>query len=342
MSSGEKVDGMLSHVAGGGAEFQSPLCPASRDAHPFMNFLYPTDIFPFTDVEQTDRNRPGRRPDETPETRIPAQGVLLQLVLRILGRAASLIHTTMDECTTPRSGTFDLPLRRFNMARPGFPRSIGQQLNNPTDFRWSMRALLTAMNRWSSEGVAPPPSRYPRIDNRTLVPPENLAFPSLPGVNYSSRPHKAYRADYGPEFRTKGIVTLEPPKIGSAFPMRVPAIDRDGNEIAGIKMPELAIPLATSTGWNLFNAASGPTNEISGMAGSYIPFLRTEAERAAKSDPRRSIAERYRSRDEYLGLVAQAALDLIGQGYLLRQDMSEIVKNAARHWDFRMRNTASQ
>ena len=141
--------------------------------------------------------------------------------------------------------------------------------------------------------------------------------------------------DYGPEFRTKGIVTIEPPKLGSAFPMLVPAVDDDGNELAGIKLPELAVPLATYTGWNLFNANSGPTNEISSMAGSYIPFPRTRPERSATKDPRRSVAERYASREAYLGLLAGAALELIDQGYLLKQDLAEIVKQAARHWNYR-------
>lgn len=152
--------------------------------------------------------------------------------------------------------------------------------------------------------------------------------------------------DYGPEFRTKGIVTLEPPKVGSAFPMMVPAVDRDGNELAGIKMPEVAVPLATYTGWNLFNTKSGPTNEISSMVGSYIPFPRTPneripAERSTAGDPRRSIEERYASREAYLGLVATAALELIEQGYLLRQDMAEIVEGAARHWDYQARRASN-
>ena len=182
-----------------------------------------------------------------------------------------------------------------------------------------------------------PSSRYPRLSDGTLVLPERLDFPAIPKLNFTTRLHKAYRADYGPEFRTKGIVTLEPPKIGSAFPILVPAVDQDGNEIAGIKMPELAMPLATYTGWNLFNAQSGPTNEISSMAGSYIPFPRTRAERAAAKDPRRSVEERYTSRETYLGLIATVTLERIDQGYLLRQDMPEIVKRAAAHWDFQAR-----
>ena len=220
----------------------------------------------------------------------------------------------------------------------GFPPRItlGQQKSNPMDFRWSMRALLKAMERWAAGGAPAPLSRYPRRDDKTLARPEDLMFPKLPGVGFSSRVHFAYRADYGPDFYSKGIVTQEPPKVGTRFPILVSAVDRDGNEISGIPMPEQTVPLATYTGWNLFNEKSGPTHEISSMAGSYIPFARTKAEREANGDPRPSIEERYTSREQYLELVGDAAIELIEGGYLLGGDLPSILKNAATHWDFRM------
>ena len=161
-----------------------------------------------------------------------------------------------------------------------------------------------------------------------------MKFPKSPGVSYSSLVHKAYRADYGPQFRTKGIVTQVPPKIGPAFGMLVPAVDADGNDRAGIRLPELAVPLATYTGWNVFNAKSGPTHEISSMKGSYIPFARTAGERKANNDPRLSIEERYRNREHYLGLAANAALKLVDEGYLLAEDVPEILRKARGHWDY--------
>lgn len=339
-------DGMLVHVAGGGrGSFNHRFAQPSRDAHPFMNFLYPTDIFPFADLDQTD-----------PDTGL-TDGLLSHQGAAFLpkifysnssyeywGRAASLIHTSTDgKRDAPVPANSRIYLFAGSQHGPaGFPptRSIGQQLSNPMDFRWSMRALLVAMNNWLTAGIEPPPSRYPRIGDGTLVQPERLGFPEIRDINFSTNLHKAYRVDYGPEFRTKGIVTIEPPKVGAAFTMLVPSVDQDGNEIAGIKMPELAVPLATYTGWNLFNAKSGPTNEISSMVGSYIPFPRTPAARAAGKDPRRSFEERYASREAYLGLIASATMELIDQGYLLRQDMPEIVKRAARHWDFQMRGAA--
>ena len=199
------------------------------------------------------------------------------------GRAASLIHTSID-------GTRDSPLmdnvRIYSFAGgqhgPGaFPavQRSGQQLSNPNDYSWFMRSLLLAMNRWATDDSPPPASNYPRISDGDLVLPEQLDFPRLPGVALPGAPHKAYRVDYGPEFATKGIVSIEPPEAASAFPSMVPAVDADGNETGGLKMPGVAVPLATYTGWNMFLPEFGPVDVLSSMQGSYIPFPRTVADR---------------------------------------------------------------
>jgi hypothetical protein len=99
-------------------------------------------------------------------------------------------------------------------------------------------------------------------------------------------------------------------------------------------MPELTVPLATYTGWNLFNDRSGPTTVLSSMQGSYIPLPRTGAERKRSGDPRQSIDERYHDKDQYVGLVTKAAQDLIDQGFLLAEDLPVVVRNAGRHWDY--------
>ncbi len=344
---GRKVfDGVIAHIAGAGrGSFNHRFAQPSRDAHPYMNFFYPTDIFPFTDVEQTD-----------PETGI-TDGLLTHSLKRELlpkvfytnssyeywGRAASLVHTILD-------GRHDAPMMEnvriyhFSGSQHGpaaFPprKTIGQQPSNPTDFRWSLRALLRAMDGWVSDGTPPPPSRYPRIEDGTLVKPEDLNFPAIPSVNFSTRIHKAYRADYGSRFRGEGIVTRQPPRIGPAFQILVPAVDSDGNERAGIKLPEVAVPLASYTGWNLFNATSGPTRELASMTGSFIPFSLTQAARQQKNDPRRSVEERYESREQYLEWVTQSARELIEEGYLLDEDLDEIVRGARRSWNYLVEGT---
>jgi hypothetical protein len=334
-------DGVIAHVAGAGrGSFNHRFAQPSRDGHPYLNFFYPTDIFPFTDA-----------PERDPESGV-TDGLLThagspELLPKIFytnseyeywGRAASLIHTTID-------GSSDVPLmdnvRIYLLAAgqhgPGaFPpvQTIGQQQSNPLDYRWAMKALLVAMDRWTANGTAPPPSRYPRVADGTLVAPDHLRFPKLPGVTTSTAVHRAYRADYGPKFATEGIVTVEPPRIGTAFPILVPQVDADGNGLAGVKMPELVVPLATYTGWNLFNDRSGPTDVLSSMQGSYIQLPRTTVERKRTSDPRPSIEERYRDKDQYVGLVGKAALALIDQGFLLPEDLAPVLRNAGRHWDY--------
>lgn len=336
-------DGVMSHVAGGGrGSFNHRFAQPSRDAHPYMNFLHPTDIFPFTGREQLDPET-GRR-----------DGILTHRLNRKFwpkvfytnssyeywGRAASLIHTDLagERDVEPLENVRIFLFAGTQHGPAGFPPrvTLGQQPANPLDFRWSMRALLQAMARWTADETEPPASRYPRLSDSTLVAADRLGFPALPGVRTSTRVHKAYRADYGPRFSAEGVVTQEPPRIGKAFPTLVPAVNEDGNEVAGVRMPELAAPLATYTGWNLFNAKSGPERELSSMVGSYIPFARTRAEREALGDPRPSIEERYKSRTEYLGQVAEAGLQLIQNGLLLDSDLPRVVRNALRHWDYRM------
>ena len=334
-------DGVIAHVAGAGrGSFNHRFAQPSRDGHPYLNFFYPTDIFPFTDVAQRD-----------PETGV-TDGLLThagspELLPKIFytnseyeywGRAASLIHTTVD-------GAADAPLMdnvRIYLLTAGqhgpaaFPPSqtIGQQRNNPLDYRWAMKALLLAMDRWTATGALPPPSRYPHIADGTLVAPNKLRFPKLQDVTTTTIVHEAYRADYGPRFATEGVVTIEPPRLGTAFPILVPQVDADGNGIAGIRMPELTVPLATYTGWNLFNDRSGPTTVLSSMQGSYIPLARTAADRQRTADPRASIGERYRDKDQYIALVTKAARELVDQGFLVVDDIDPIVRDATRHWDY--------
>ena len=161
-----------------------------------------------------------------------------------------------------------------------------------------------------------------------------MGFPELPGVGQPATPHLAYRVSYGSEFSTRGIVSLSPPEVGPAYPILVPSVDADGNELGGLKMPEVAVPLATYTGWNLFRPENGPPDVLSSMQGSYIAFPRTVTERRATGDSRPSIEERYHGRSDYLGQVSAAGLRLIEDGYLLSADLAQILTRAEQHWDY--------
>jgi hypothetical protein len=334
-------DGVMPHVAGSGrGSFNHRFAQPSRDAHPFINFFYPTDIFPFTDSEQTDPVTGVTDGLLTHATKPAFQPNIFYTnsSYEYWGRSASLYHTTLDGTKDARlpSNVRGYLLSAGQHGVAGFPpaRSIGQQLNNPLDYRWAMRALLVAMNKWVTDGAAPPASALPRVENGTLVTPDRMKFPKLPAVNIATVPHKAYRADYGPDFISKGIVANEPPKITSSYAILVPQVDADGNELAGIRVPELSVPIATYTGWNLFNEKSGPTNVVSSMQGSFIPLARTKADRDRSGDPRKSVEERYRGRDQYLAEITKAANDLVAKGYLLRKDVPAIIEQAGTRWDY--------
>ena len=334
-------DGVLCHVSGAAlGSFNFRFAQPSRDAHPFYNTFYPTDIFPFTDVEQTD-----------PETGL-TDGLLSRamkdrVVPKIFysdtsyeywGRSASLIHTTIDgQKDAPLPDTTRMYFLTGGQHGPAPfppPKNHTQNLTDPNDFRWAMRALLIAMDRWVRDGVEPPPSLYPRIAQDTLVPLGAVQFPKIPGAKFPAHIQKAYRVDYGPDFRAHGIIAIEPPKVGNAFPTLLPQVDRDGNETSGLRMPEVEVPLATYAGWNLRTPDIGAPDEMFSMAGSFIPFARTKAERELRHDPRPSIEERYPGRAEYLGKIEAAARRLVAGGYLLVTDVPAVVEHSATEWDY--------
>jgi hypothetical protein len=204
---------------------------------------------------------------------------------------------------------------------------------NPQDYRFAMRGLLLAMNAWITDGTAPPDSPLPLIAKNQLVTPTALAFPKIPGVHLPKEPYTVYRLDFGPNFRTKGIIDFEPPKVGKPFPMLAPQVDADGNEISGIRLPEQIVPLATYTGWNLRDAKIGAPDVGYDMVGSFVPFPRTRDERQKTGDPRLSIEERYKSRREYLDKVTAAAETLVRAHLLLAADVPKITSRAAARWD---------
>jgi hypothetical protein len=334
-------DGVLAHVAGAGrGSFNHRFAQPSRDGHPFFNIFYPTDIFPFSDLEQTDPETglaDGILSHNTPAAAVP-KIFYTNSSYEYYGRAASLIHTSLDgKRDAPIPPTTRIYLFAGGQHGPAaFPprRGAARNLPNPNPFTWPMRALLVAMERWVKDGTEPPASQYPRVGGDSLVPLQAVQFPEIPGVDFPTRIQKAWPADYGPEFRKSGIVSIEPPKLGSAFPTLVPQVDRDGNETSGVRMPGVAVPLATMTGWNLRSAEIGAPEELFSMAGSYLPFPRTRAEREKGADPRLSVEERYAGRGEYLERVGAAARTLADRGYLLDRDVEKILDYASAEWAF--------
>lgn len=338
---GRKVfDGVWADVAGAGrGSFNFRYAQPSRDGCPFLNVFYPTDVFPFTDTTETDLVSGA---EGSLLARARAAGVVPKLFLtnnsyEYWGRTAALIHVSAD-------GKRDVPLapetRYYFLAGvQHFPRSLPlarvgtRNLTNPVDHRPIQRALLAALQAWLKDGTEPPPSTYPRIAGGQLTTRDQLKFPALEGVPVPQHPRLARRLDFGAEFASRGILTKEPPAVTGAFPLLVPQVDADGMDLGGIRLPEIAAPLATITGWNLRAADRGAPGEMAEFYGSIFPFAKTAADRRASRDPRLSIAERYTSREEYVKRATAAAQSLIDQRFLLPQDKDFAVDNAAKLWD---------
>jgi hypothetical protein len=288
---------------------------------------FPATRFPFTDREQTgaDGRRGGilasYRPAQMPKviyTNTPVE-------YWGQGRAAALTHTTIDgasDLTLPDNVRSYL-LSGAQHTEGSFPPAAGggQALGNPTPQREVMRALLRAMHAWVTRDARPPDSRYPRLSDGTLVRVADVTFPVLAG---GPDP----RSIEGPGQVIDGRFT--------ALPFLVPQVDADGNDVAGIRVAEVAVPLATTTGWNFRSERIGNPSTILALSGSYVPFPRTRAERDARGDPRRPIAERYSSRDDYLRKIQAAAAALVKQRFLLAEDIAAVVDRAAMHWEFAM------
>src|SRR5262249_11059306 len=142
-------------------------------------------------------------------------------------------------------------------------------LNNPGDYRPFLRALLDALDAWAGKGTAPPPSVYPRIDTGTLVDwrQKSTGFPTIPGVRYPGVIQKPPVSQYGPDFRTKGIIAIEPPRVSGHYTVLVPKSAPDGNDLGTLLAPEVAVPLATYTGWNLRRKGVGAEEELASLIG---------------------------------------------------------------------------
>lgn len=340
-------DGMMIITAGAGrGSFNHRFGQPSRDAHRYSAFFYPTDVFPFTGMEQEDPfsgNQDGLFNGMRIQEHLP-KIFYVNTGYEYWGRAASMIHTSAD-------GTSDAPLaaneRVYHIASgqhfvDAFPprqnRKLGQQIpayrGNPLQFKPNYRALLLHLGDWVSKDKNPPESQYPKIEQGQLVNKESLDFPYLKGLAAPSVIHHAYQVDYGERWKLDGIVDHQPPVLGYAYPSLVPQVDRRGNEMGGIRNVEIRVPLATYTPWSLREGMAGDTRELSDFRGMYIPFARTEQERIVHNDPRPSINSLYPNKETYEAKVQEAITELVQEGFLLEKDREFVQQQAMKHWEY--------
>jgi len=340
------MDGVIAHVAGAGrGSFNHRFAQPSRDAQPMSSIFFPTDLFPYTDVPETDpeTGETAGLLDAANRSHTAPKIFFTNTSYEYWGRAASLIHTSADglkDATPGENARIYMldGLQHFSVPFPpqkataSSPDSMGQQRPNPNPVQWFWRALITDMDQWVKDGTPPPPNVYPKIADGTLVPFSKWTFPRIPGVNVPYEMSLAYRLDFGAQWKS-GIVANEFPRVGNPFTVLVPQTDADGNDLGGVRLPELQVPLATYTGWNLRDASIGAPDLRVSFLGSFLPFARNAAEREKSGDPRPSVAERYASREQYMGKFAEAAKKLIQERFLLREDLPAMLQRGQREWD---------
>jgi hypothetical protein len=313
---GQQVfDGVMAHIAGA-----ARLSINEASATPNALGMYTATGFPFADAATRDPvsgKQEGLLDNERARKHQPKVFYTNTAVEYWGGgRSAALIHTTPDgksDLKVPDNvRIYFLTGAQHSPARYPTRMTTGQQPENPLEYWWTLRALLTSMDRWARQGTPPPASQHPKLADGTLVAATQVAFPNIPGV---ASPHRVPAARQG-----------ETP-----LPFLVPQVDQDGNERAGVRTPEISVPVATYTGWNFRNPSIGGAGMLVSLMGSAVPFAATKASRAP-NDPRPSIEERYPSHERYTELAKSAATALVSAGYLLADDVPQVMQRAEDEW----------
>ena len=335
-------DGMMQWIAAGdGISMNYRWSQPGRTERNRQDHLFVEGRFPFANVTSTDpiTDKTDSRYAKCALTHTCPLAVEIFSANEYWVKAASLM-------TTDPTGKKDLPDSPFtriyfmSSMQHGTGRSdvkgSCQQFQNPLDSQAVQRALFVALDKWATAGTTPPPSQVPKLSDGTLVKPDqnSTQFPHIPGVAYSGLKTTRYLLNYGPNFYETGIPTINPPIFkppyqdnpanGPIYPSFVPKTDRDGNDLAGVRLPEVQVPLATYTGWAL--RAAPQDNDGCEGSGQYIPFARTKADRLSSGDPRLSIEERYADVETYSSLLRNAIDKLERAGFLLPTDAKAMLQ----------------
>jgi hypothetical protein len=344
-------DGVFNWVAGGDGVAinyrfeQSGMTERNRQQH-----LYPEGIFPFAYATSTD---PLTGKTDGRDSRCSASNTC-PLVMNVNSaneywvKAGSMLHSTATGADLPDAVNFRTYLISGSQhGGPGAANSLGvcAQFVNSTDQFPALRALFEDLDQWI-DGTAPPNSATPTVANNTAVfatvNPNTeaiaigsvsqiaLGFPTIPGLNFDGliTVHNVW--NWGPQF-DQGIISVVPPTpTGKVYPNFVSKVDVDGNEIAGIRLPPVSVPVATTAGWNhRATAFGGPDGcESSGLL---VPFAPDQATRMTIGDPRLSLTERYGTHAAYASAVAAAATSLQAQRLLLPMDVATYISNAQKN-----------
>ncbi len=344
----QALDGVIAHVAGGmKGEFNIRFAQPSKD----ICYVLP-GLFPCADTEQLDplTGLSGSLLDVSRKNGNLPKIMFTNTSAEYWRGDAALIHTNLSEMSDQPEDSENIRRYLFAGTQHGigeFPpekyRSadtvIGQESFNTVDYSPLLRSVLENLNDWVFGENNPPESQHPSLSKGTAVDSEKIAtrFQDIPKVNAPTMIPRAMRLDHGDEL-DEGRTTTLPPKQGEYFPALVSDIGEDYNEISGIILPDISVPLATYTGWNLRDPKIGNPKLVigitGGLAGSTITFPATRKEQIARSDPRKSIEELYNSENTYIAMVKGAADQLVDLRYLLEEDVERIVEQSKIKWNY--------
>jgi len=336
-AAGRRVfDGVMPHVAGAGRKwlnhrFASPIVSGGQQYEDHLNIA---DSFPFSYAWSTDhltgkQDAILKRPDTDPLV------LHTQTATEYWVRRGSLVHTDTQGNDLPQPDGVRVycwaSSQHFADPQDKPPvKGTGQNFSNNVSTSMLFRAALDAMDRWATNGTPPPPSRVPTRADGTLVSFDEWRrqFPAIPGVATLQMPNPLPLLDFGPDVE-RGILR-EPPVVvaGKQYAVGVPAVNRDGNDVPGVRAPMVAAPLGTYTGWNPRERGHGHGAQLR-FEGSYIPFAESPEERQATGDPRPSILERYKDKAAYVAAITAAARELVAHGLMLEEDIERCAASAA-------------
>ncbi len=329
-------DGVLNWIGGAsGGFFNYRFAQPFRTHRQHIARRFPEREFPFANHLLTDpvTGRTDGRLERCRESRTCPRLMEANSANEYWVKGASLLHTDLagDDLPDPPEVRFYLFSSLPHAAGIGSSGlGICRQPRNPLVANAGLRALLAALDEWVTTGAEPPASRVPRRADGSLVPPlprEMVGFPNIPGVLYTGLMSTGDLFDYGPDFAEGILTTLPPASAGAPYPVFVPRTDADGNDLAGIRLPAVAAPRATFTGWALRAPAFGGP-DLCDAAGQQIDFPATRDDRLAGGDPRPSLEERYPHARAYVDAVAAAAEALARARLLLDEDVERIVREA--------------
>ncbi len=314
-------DGVFSHVAGAGKVFANHrFGMPGRTATQHEDRLYPENWFPFSMASTTDPIS-GRKAGLLGARASEPKVIETNSSTEYWQKGASLIHTDLGTgggLFRPGDTRVYLIAGTQHGGRPGVDPRPGPCVNprNWHSATPALRALFVALEEWVTKGREPPPSCVPWLGD-AAVPASAVRMPAVPGFAHAPGANRVIAP----------VDWVNPPEEepARAYDTFVSAVDSDGNEVAGIRLPSIAVPLGTHTGWNVYRAQP---DELADRDGSFIAFARTRAEREASGDPRPSLEERYGGRDAYVAQVKATVDALVAERVLLQNDADRFVTAA--------------